>query len=44
LGKLLTTFGEKAALPIGQMTAKVPSISKVVVSLDELDAIAFGQA
>lgn len=38
------TFGEEACEPVAQVSAEEPAIAKVVVSFDELDAIALGQA
>lgn len=37
------TFREKATIAICQMTPQVPAVTEVIVALDQLDTVPFGQ-
>lgn len=42
--RLSLTFREQASGTVGHVATKKPAIAEVVVSLDEFDAVALGQA
>lgn len=41
---MLLTFREEASIVIGEVTAQKPSITKLVIALNEFDPVAFRQA
>lgn len=41
--KMILTFRKQPTTPIHQVPPQIPSVAKIIIALDQLDTVAFGQ-